>query len=160
MMKRNKGAEEFSLKKAPLIINYNAEKELNFEESKYSVNKKLVNRLADLGYVPYEDNMYKFQRFVKIHNSLLIQIKYKVSQRRAKPDEEIDYEAEHENYVNSINQFFKGGPMRRQTGFKDESKPLNDPSSNRHYLEGIRDPPEDTLDFELTVINKEGQGVR
>ena len=65
----------FSLKKSPKVIKYSAEKELEFEQKEYFVNKKLSNKLADYGFVLYEDKVHRKQKFVKVHGDLLIQIR-------------------------------------------------------------------------------------
>ena len=48
---------------------------MEFEQKEYFVNKKLSNKLADYGFVLYEDKVHRKQKFVKVHGDLLIQIR-------------------------------------------------------------------------------------
>ena len=97
--------DSFSLRKAPLIIKYSAEKELNLEKLLLleSKNINLSNKIADFGFVLYEDSELQFQRLVKTTGPFLIQILYKLKPRRIKPQEEKDYEQE---YIQSVGMCF------------------------------------------------------
>ena len=62
-----------------------SENQLNFEKQLYTVNRKFTNKLADYGFVIYEDKELRHQRLVKISGDLLIQVTYDIKQRRRKP---------------------------------------------------------------------------
>jgi len=56
------------------VIRYAATSELTFEEIEYSVDKKLSNKLADYGFILYEDGKHKRQRFIKTVGDKFVQI--------------------------------------------------------------------------------------
>lgn len=59
-----------------------SENQLNYEKELYTVNRKITNKLADYGFVIYEDNELKEQRLVKVSDDLLIQVTYQIKPRR------------------------------------------------------------------------------
>jgi len=150
--------DSFNRQKAPLLLKYAAEKELNVEKEEYFVIRKLTNKIADLGYVPYESNNQNIQKFVKVENDMLIQLLFRMKKRRDDPPEATDHEAEHIKAVDQISQHVSHLEMRQPT-FKDESIPIND-QSGRDYYEGKVEPKEDSGRFIIILVDKFKKAVR
>lgn len=86
-----------------------------------------------------------------------MQIIYGVKERRKPPPPATDYEAQHEFTMDKILGLMPDLPMK-QVAFRDETIPIQD-ENGHHYLDGKVDPKEDETEFNILLVNKQGNGT-
>ena len=78
VIKRENYKRQFQLTKSEKMLEYMIDNQLDFEKKHYFVDRKITNKMADYGFVIYEDKESRSQRFVKVVDDLLIQIMYDI----------------------------------------------------------------------------------
>ncbi|CAI2361522.1 unnamed protein product [Moneuplotes crassus] len=154
--KMNERYEQFSLLKSPLIIKYAAKNQLESEKNNYTVDRQLCNKLADYGFIPMEDPFSRYQKLVKRNNDMLVQVTYLIKQRRKIKPPERDYNEEHNMMMKKIRKFI---PMRMST-VREDTIPLEDQDSGRHYLDAFLEPKEDATIVDIVLIKKNGKAIK